>query len=460
MAAVMLFNCELSTTLIAFSAFLFLISEASHTGFHVDLIHRDSPKSPFFNPSETHSQRLKNSLQRSVNRINLHFKPSLSNSPSTPQTKILSNHGEYLMEISIGTPPVQVLGIADTGSDLIWTQCKPCTQCYDQNDPLFDPKASSTYREIACSTELCQSLGEKICPQSKKTQDICHYSASYGDKSFSHGILAFETVTLGSTSGRRPIYFPRTAFGCGYNNNGTFDKEGSGIIGLGRGATSFITRMYSSIGGKFSHCLVPILSKPEEATSKMNFGKKAIISGSGVVSTPLIQRNDSNTFYFLTLEAISVGDKRLEYNNTHHSNDANNSSSNLVSRPANIIIDSGTTLTILPQGLYVRVELEVIKAIKGLERINDPSLLPLCYKTRSNDFGAPVITMHFTNADVKLHDINSFVSVSENVTCFAFAYTSDFPYSIYGNLAQMNFLVGYDLEGKTVSFKNSDCTKA
>ncbi|XP_065853907.1 aspartic proteinase CDR1-like [Euphorbia lathyris] len=450
MAAAMLFYHDLSTTMIAFFAFLFLTSEASHTGFHVDLIHRDSPNSPFFNPSETHSERLINALQRSVSRINHHFKPSLSYSPNTPQTKIVSNQGEYLMEISIGTPPVRVLGIADTGSDLIWTQCKPCNECYAQNDPLFDPKASSTYQEIACNTELCQSLGKRICQKSKK-QDICHYSAFYGDKSFSHGILAFETVTLGSTSGR-PIYFPRTAFGCGYNNNGTFDREGSGIIGLGRGASSFITRMYSSIGGKFSHCLVPILSKPGE-TSKMNFGSKAVISGPGVVSTPLIQRDEANIFYFLTLEAISVGDKRLEYN------DANNSSPNLSSREGNMIIDSGTTLTFLPQGFYVRVESAVIEAIKGLERVHDPQLLPLCYKTKLDNLGAPVITMHFTNADVKLYDINSFVRVSEDVVCFSFSYTSDFQYSIYGNLAQMNFLVGYDLEGKTVSFKKADCTK-
>lgn len=284
--------------LLAFSVFLFLFSEAAHTGFHVDLIHRDSPNSPFFNPSETHSERLINALQRSNNRVDHHLKPSLSFSPNQAQTKIVSNNGEYLMEIFIGTPPVRILGIADTGSDLIWTQCKPCTQCYAQTDPLFNPKASSTYKEVSCNTSLCQSLGKQICPQSK-TLEVCHYSAFYGDKSFTHGILGYETVMLGSTSGK-PVYFPRTAFGCGYNNNGTFDKEGSGIIGLGRGRSSLITRMYSSIGGKFSHCLVPIFSKPEKATSKMSFGDKAIISGTGTVSTPLLRRKDENLFYFAT----------------------------------------------------------------------------------------------------------------------------------------------------------------
>lgn len=159
-------------------------------------------------------------------------------------------------------------------------------------------------------------------------------------------------------------------------------------------------------------------------------------------------------FFILRLEAISVSNKRLKYKNGHYSNASNSSL-----RKGNIIIDSGTTLTMLPEKFYVKVESAVIKAIKGLKRVHDPDLLPLCYKTKRDNFRAPVITMHFINADVKLHEINSFVRVSENVVCFAFNYAKDFPYSIYGNLAQANFLVGYDLEKKIVSLRRADCTK-
>ncbi|KAL6493914.1 hypothetical protein OROGR_031823 [Orobanche gracilis] len=42
--------------------------------------------------------------------------------------------------------------------------------------------------------------------------------------------------------------------------------------------------------------------------------------------------------------------------------------------------------------------------------------------------------------------------------CLAFAPASR--YAIYGNLAQMDFLVGYDLEKRTVSFKPSVCSEA
>ncbi|KAK7843731.1 aspartic proteinase cdr1 [Quercus suber] len=77
----------------------FTLIEALNEGFSVDLIHRDSPDSPFYNASETHSQRVAKALRRSINRVN-HFKPSSSVSPNLAQTDIISNSGEYLMKYS------------------------------------------------------------------------------------------------------------------------------------------------------------------------------------------------------------------------------------------------------------------------------------------------------------------------------------------------------------------------
>jgi hypothetical protein len=61
-----------------------------------------------------------------------------------------------------------------------------------------------------------------------------------------------------------------------------------------------------------------------------------------------------------------------------------------------------------------------------------------------------------------LHPISTFVRIADDVVCFAFTSTNptdkdDIP--IFGNLAQQNLLVGYDLKQKTVSFKPMDCTK-
>ncbi|XWS64979.1 hypothetical protein CRYUN_Cryun05aG0051000 [Craigia yunnanensis] len=292
------------------------------------------------------------------------------------------------MNISIGTPAFNIVAIADTGSDLIWTQCKPCSQCFKQNATLFDPSESSTYKTFSCSASQCENLEGNSCSSNKS----CQYSVSYGDNSFSNGDLAADTLTLASTTGR-PTAVPKTVIGCGHNNDGTFDEKTSGIIGLGGGAVSLISQLGISIAGKFSYCLLPI-SKTGES-SKINFDD------------------------------------------------------------GNIIIDSGTTLTLFPEDFYSELELAVSSKINAT-KVDALEGLSLCYDART-EFAVPDITIHFTDADVKLQPLNTFVLVSDRVACFDFNSFQDF--SIYGNLAQMNFLVGYDTYKQTVSFMPTDCSK-
>lgn len=274
-------------------------------GFSVELINRDSPTSPFYRPEETHTQRFANAFRLSIGRVHHFNQESSSVFPTTVESEIFNNQGEYLMKISLGTPAFEILAIADTGSDLIWTKCRPCVECYQEDAPIFNPKASSTYRDLSCSTRQCRSLSERKC---KRNQ--CHYSYSYGDGSFTVGNLAAETITLGSTSGR-PVALAKSVFGCGHNNSGAFSGQVSGLVGLGGGSISLISQLGSSIGGKFSYCLVPFFSRTANS-SKLNFGSKGVVSGEGTMSTPLIRKNP-DTFYFLTLEAISVGKKRIKF---------------------------------------------------------------------------------------------------------------------------------------------------
>lgn len=132
---------------------LYIISptKAQIGGISVALIHRNSPKSPFCNHSET------------------------------PQADIIPNRSNYLMRISIGTPPVEMT----QELTLTWIQCEPCpqSQCFKQGAPFFDPKNSSTYIHKSCS------------------KGNCTYSIEY-KSSFSRGNYATEAITLGSTSGQ------------------------------------------------------------------------------------------------------------------------------------------------------------------------------------------------------------------------------------------------------------------
>ncbi|GAV78152.1 Asp domain-containing protein, partial [Cephalotus follicularis] len=357
-------------------------------------------------------------------------------SPNALQAPIVPGSGEYLLNVSLGTPPVDILAIADTGSDLIWTQCKPCDDCFKQDLPLFDTKSSSTYRDLSCNSNACQSLQGTSCDGSS-----CQYLVQYGDQSSSSGNLALETLTLGSTTGK-PVAVPKTVFGCGHDNGGAFNEKTTGIIGLGGGQVSLISQLSMSINGKFSYCLVPLTSTSSNDSSTINFGANAVVSGHGAVSTPYVSK-DTATFYYLTLKAISVGTKRIE-----------NGDSSALPAEGNIIIDSGTTLTLLPSDFYSKVESAVSDAIDA-SPIDDPSgQLSLCYEATSN-LKVPIITMHFSGADVTLKPVNTFVLVSEGVVCFTFIANDQI--AIYGNLSQMNFLIGYDTVQNTVSFKPTDC---
>ncbi|CAI0422875.1 unnamed protein product [Linum tenue] len=262
------------------------------------------------------------------------------------------------MNISLGTPPFPIVAIADTGSDLIWTQCKPCTNCYKQNAAVFSPNSSSTYKTVA---------------------------------------------------------FPKMVIGCGHDNAGTFSPKGSGIVGLGGGSVSLVTQLGPHIGGKFSYCLVPS-SAAAEATSTLSFGQSAVVSGNGVATTPLIPDPSQPTFYVVQLEAVSVGSKKIPF----HGSTVGETSS------GNIIVDSGTTLTLVPTDFFTQLSSAVESQVTGSNKTTDPQgYLSLCYV--------------------------------DTVACLAFYGNDDV--SIYGNVAQQNFRVGYDLQKHTLSFKPTDCTQ-
>ncbi|XP_019465348.1 PREDICTED: aspartic proteinase CDR1-like [Lupinus angustifolius] len=417
------------------------ISVIEGFGFSVDLIHRDSPKSPFYIPSETHYERVAKTISRSINYANRFDKHSFST--KNVESNVLPNEGDYLMSYSIGTPPVKILGIADTGSDILWLQCEPCNPCSPQTTPIFDPSNSTTYEKIPCTSNACQSVSGTSC-SSRGSQQSCQYSIGYGDGSQSQGDLSMDTITLSSTKGST-VSFPKTVIGCGTRNTLGNQGAGSGIVGLGNGPVSLITQLGSSIQGKFAYCLGPTLSRTK-FPSKLTFGEDAVVSGVGTVSTPLFL---DKVFYFLNLEAFSVGNKRVEFGR----------SSSSPGGSSNIIIDSGTTLTFLPKTVYSELESTVAALIK-LERVKSPlPPLNLCYKAPSGDnLEVPVITAHFSGADIKLNALNTFTQVIEDTICFSFVPTNQLV-SIFGNLAHQNFLVGYDIQKKTLSFKPTDCTK-
>lgn len=413
--------------------------------FSVELIHQYSSKSPFFNLTETKLQRISNAVHNSINRA-CHFDKQFSLTANRPISNVTSIFGEYFMSYSVGTPPIKVYGLMDTGSSLVWQQCKPCDDCSNQISPILDPSKSSSYKNISCSSMTCKSMKDAITSCSHD-QDLCQYYIAYG-MFMSKGDIITETLTFDSTSESSIVSFPKTLVGCAHTSVLSDNDTLVGVVGLGRGSSSLIRQLGPLIYDKFSYCLTNFFNEPWQfnTSSKLNFGDDAVVSGENVASTPLVKLEGiGNDSYTVTLEAFSVGNKRIEYEGSNSTK--------------NIILDTGTTFTLLPKQFHTNLESTVAEVIKQ-ERVEDPNkLFTLCYNTTLNQPNFPEIIVHFSGANITLNSHNTFVPMDNGIVCFPFLPSPSPDFVLFGNFVQHNLLVGYDLKKDIVSFKPTDCSK-
>ncbi|KAK3435472.1 hypothetical protein EUGRSUZ_C00169, partial [Eucalyptus grandis] len=249
---------------------------AKPRGLAIKLIHRDSIQSPYYNPNATISERAERAINGSLARIR-----SLSKRVATPNDDDAraglipagSIHG-FLAKISIGTPPVPQLGFIDTGSDVLWFQCLPCTTCFKQSPPLFYPTKSSTYSNIRCNSIACLKSGDKCHPN----YEYCIYERSYLDKDST------------ATSDEGTVKVPIEVLGCGHVNKYDVDGQESGVLGLGYGD-----------GSKFSYCIGNIHDLQYQY-NQLSLGNGVIMEGD---STTL---EIYNGLYYLDLQGVVIID--------------------------------------------------------------------------------------------------------------------------------------------------------
>ncbi|RAL41510.1 hypothetical protein DM860_010304 [Cuscuta australis] len=392
----------LETIKVLFGVFTFLCAQ-SHS-FTVDIIPRHSPNSPFHKSSKPSSAKF--------------------------ATGVEYDASDYMIKFSIGTPPVERFAVMDTGSDLTWTQCEPCRGvCFPQDMPFFDASKSSSYTRLPCDAPICREGGVYSCDASS---GLCHYDLLYGDASYTNGDLAYDTLAIGGAS------FPRFVFGCGVNNSGIYSHLITGIFGLGNGPSSFIKQANIE---RFSYCL-PWYYEPNVST-RIAFGPDAVITGpNGVVSTPLV---DSQFGYLITLENLSVGGKTL------------------LSKPleepiSSMLVDSGTTLTRLPDELYDALITELKSVVKGTP-VSDPSGTDkLCYKASDLTTQVfPTVVAHFAGGAVVPFSLKAMLSYlvfdDGGVVCLPFEGGDN----ILGNLSQIDYIILFDLVAESISFMPAHC---
>jgi hypothetical protein len=363
--------------------------------------------------------------------------------------KDLPNGGEYLMTLAIGTPPLSYPAIADTGSDLIWTQCAPCgDQCFDQPAPLYNPASSTTFAVLPCNSSLSMCVGA-LAGAPPPPGCACMYNQTYGT-GWTAGIQGSETFTFGSTAADQ-ARVPGVAFGC--SNASSNDWNGSaGLVGLGRGTLSLVSQLGA---GRFSYCLTPF--QDTNSTSALLLGPSAVLNGTGVQSTPFVAspaKAPMSTYYYLNLTGISLGTTALSISPNAFSLKADGT--------GGIIIDSGTTITSLVNTAYQQVRAAVKSLVTTLPTIDgsDSTGLDLCFALPSPTSAPPAMpsmTLHFDGADMVL-PADSYMISGSSVWCLAMRSHTDGAMSTLGNYQQQNMHILYDVRKETLSFAPAKCS--
>ncbi|KAF6172717.1 hypothetical protein GIB67_000775 [Kingdonia uniflora] len=409
------------------------VQKTIKNGFRVGLRHVDA------GANFTKLEFLQRAMKRGRHRL---ARLSSSNTSSDIQSPVKGGNGEYLMNLAIGTPATSFDAIMDTGSDLIWTQCKPCTKCYKQPTPIFDPEQSSSFSKQSCSSDLCNALTMSKCNKG------CEYLYSYGDESTTQGFLASETLTFDQVS------VPHIGFGCGNDNEGSGFTQGAGLVGLGRGPLSLVSQLGL---GKFSYCLTTIDDvKSSSTSSSLLFGSLADLNTNStqIKTTPLIQNPSQPSFYYLSLEGITVGDTLLDIPKSTFALTKGGH--------GGVVIDSGTTITYLEKTGFALVKKAFVSQMKlPVVDATDSTGLDLCFSLPSDvsdNIEVPKLIFHFTGADLDLPGNNYMIADSSvGLICLAMGGSSGL--SIFGNVQQQNILVLHDLEKETLSFMPTKCNQ-
>ncbi|GAB4836708.1 hypothetical protein Ancab_001622 [Ancistrocladus abbreviatus] len=225
-------------------------------------------------------------------------------------------------------------------------------------------------------------------------------------------------------------------------NNLSLVFDTAGLIGLGRNKLSIVSQIASKYGRYFSYCLPSTTS----SYGYLKFGKGSL--DSTVMYTSLLRNPEAPSFYFLTLQAIGVGGKKL-------------SISPSVLHGGGTMIDSGTVITRLPPAAYSALRSAFRKGMSKYPRAPALSILDTCYDfTRYNTIYVPKISLYYGDGavmDLGIPGILFMQSISQ--ACLAFAGNSAASdIGIIGNVQQQTFNIIYDVDGGKLGFGSGGCS--
>ncbi|KAJ1686509.1 hypothetical protein LUZ63_017899 [Rhynchospora breviuscula] len=385
-----------------------------------------------------------------------------SSLPSSPNKLRFHHNVTLTVSLSVGTPPQNATMVLDTGSELSWLRCAT-------SSPLsFNPRASSSFSSIPCSSPTCVSQARDLpipatCEQSSKK---CHVALSYSDASTSEGSLSSDLFRLGDMSASpSPI---RTTFGC---MTSAFDSAldptaTTGLLGMNRGALSFVTQTGTR---RFSYCI-----SDRDSSGVLLIGSTNLPFMLPLNYTPFVQINlplpyFDRVAYSVQLDGIRVGSTQLLIPKSVLLPDHTGAGQTMV--------DSGTQFTFLLGDPYNILRTEFLRQTKGiLTPLNEPDYVfqgafDLCFRVPEGKpvpVYVPSVALVFKGAEMVvagerlLYKVPGEKRGGDGVWCFTFGNSDLVPISAYviGHHHQQNVWVEYDLENGRVGFAPVKCDVA
>ncbi|KAK6144285.1 hypothetical protein DH2020_021105 [Rehmannia glutinosa] len=317
--------------------------------------------------------------------------------------------GLYFTRVKLGNPPKEFYVQIDTGSDVLWVSCNPCSGCPTSSGlqiqvKFFDPSSSSTTSLILCSDQSC-ALGEQCSDSLCSSQNQCGYTFQYGD-------------------GNRAV---------------------DGIFGFGQQGMSVISQLSSQgiVPNSFSHCL-----------RGGNGGGGILVLGQivepNIVYTPLVP---SQPHYNVNLQSIAVNGQTLPIESSVFTTSDNRGT----------IIDSGTTLAYLAEEAYDPFINAILQSVSQ-------SVRPIftkgnqCYLTTSSVSEIfPPVSLNFAGGASMVLRPEDYLLQQNSiggaaVWCIGIQKLQGQGITILGDLVLKDKVVVYDLAGQRIGWANYDCS--
>ncbi|XP_068661589.1 aspartyl protease AED3-like [Aristolochia californica] len=337
----------------------------------------------------------------------------------------------YIVRVSVGTPPQTLLMAMDTSNDAAWLPCSGCVGC---SSTFFDTAKSPEYKSLTCGAPACRQVPNPTC---KEPTSACSFNLTYGTSSFSAD-LSQDTLMLG------PDAVPTYNFACLRKVTGS-SVPPQGLLGLGRGPLSLLSQTDSTYHSTFSYCLPSIKSPNFSGSLRLGVTGQPI----RIKTTPLLRNPRRSSLYYVGLTGIRVGRKIVDI-----------PVSALAFNPATgagTVIDSGTVFTRLVTPAYEAVRNEFRR------RINKPvtSLggFDTCY---SEPIVSPTMTFLFSGMNVTLPPDNLLIhSTAGGITCLAMAAAPanvNSVVNVIANMQQQNHRILFDVANNRVGVARETCS--